>query len=310
MRTVLLFGIFFAFAWNTDGQTIEELKAQKTALETELAPVSAKANELSGQISALNDQIRKLSGWDFGLNVNLGFEFNQSENWIANPNPTSSSSSMGLGLTLAANKITDKYLWRNKGIWNKAWQDVDIPEEDGTTVEDDLFDQGTVDLLNVSSLFGYNVYKDLAISILGELNSSAGNFLEPGTVDIGVGATWTPIPDLVVVAHPFNYRLAFNGLENADGESSIGAKLRADYNKAVRFGGRSIIFNSTLTSFLPYQDKEDVASLQEVTWLNGISFNVLKGVGVGVNFGLRKADFETTETQNFYSVGLNYAINQ
>ena len=143
------------------------------------------------------------------------------------------------------------------------------------------------------------------------MNSSVGNFLEPGTVDIGVGATWTPIPDLVIVAHPFNYRLAFNGVESADGEGSVGAKLRADYNKVLRFDGRNIIFNSTLTSFLPYQDTEEgIESLQEVTWLNGISFNVLKGIGVGVNFGLRKANFETTETQSFYSIGLNYGFNQ
>jgi len=143
--------------------------------------------------------------------------------------------------------------------------------------EDGLLDQGTVDIINISSLAGYKVHPKFALSGLGELNTSLGKFLEPGTADIGIGGTWLPIKGMTVVIHP-----------------------------------RS----TTFTTYQPYSNPEGSITLREYTWLNTLAFEVWRGIGVGVNFGFRQADFETinessTEegvVQKFYQVGLNYGF--
>jgi hypothetical protein len=75
-------------------------------------------------------------------------------------------------------------------------------------------------------------------------------------------------------------------------------------------------WSSTLTGFFPYGgdteivegDPNSAVSLAEYTWINTLSFQVWKGIGVGVSLGLRKSDFEFDGTQNFYSLGLSYAL--
>jgi len=212
------------------------------------------------------------------------------------------------------------YFWNNKLIINKAWQKVDLIGDN----DSDFFDNGTVDILNISSLAGYKLNEKWAISGLGEFNSSLGNFLEPATLDIGVGVTWKPITNLTVVIHPLNYHIAWSSQDNIDAQGAIGAKIRADYQDEFLIAGRKIAWSSTLTSFLPYSDTKTIldqidkfgvptgntreAGLFEWTWLNTFSFQVWKGIGVGVNFGLRNAEFEFEDLQSFYGIGLTYTL--
>ena len=58
------------------------------------------------------------------------------------------------------------------------------------------------------------------------------NFNDPGYLDLGVGATWTPVTDLVVVIHPLNYNFVFSKDESIF-KSSLGAKIVADYTKKL-----------------------------------------------------------------------------
>ncbi len=313
MKKITLLFIMCCFAFTA--MQAQTLDADLKAKQAELAAAQEAVATLEGDIASLEASIETGAGWLTGFGGNLGFNFNKSNGWIANPNPDASSSGLAIGLTGYANNITEEFFWRNKGILNKAWQDIDLSSADGGIDDDGLFDNGTVDLLNLSSLAGKPISDHWAISGLGELNTSLGNFLAPGTLDIGVGLTWTPdIDDLIVVIHPLNYHFGFAG-KDANGDrvfssaSALGAKLRADYTH----DWDGFAYSSTLTSFIPYSGNEDpIPSLFEWTWLNTLTFDVWKGVGVGISAGLRSAEFETpgdlTNTQSFYSVGLSYAL--
>ncbi|MDX1702207.1 MAG: hypothetical protein R3250_16390, partial [Melioribacteraceae bacterium] len=64
-----------------------------------------------------------------------------------------------------------------------------------------------------------------------------------------------------------------------------------------------------LTTFVPYSSAEEPEpTLFEYTWLNTLSFEVWKGIGVGFTLGIRNAEFESPDTQSFYSLGLSYAL--
>ncbi|MEM1320905.1 MAG: DUF3078 domain-containing protein [Bacteroidota bacterium] len=309
--TMLLFGAHFVFAQ----QTIEELKAKKAELKASLAEKQGEVGALEGELAGIQQEIDILSGWLTGFSGTIGFDFNQSNNWAASPNPDASATSLNVGLTAFANQEGRKHFWRNKGIVTKSWQDIDL--NNGDTDDDDLFDNGTVDILNISSLAGYKLKDWLALSGLGELNSSIENFLDPGTVDIGIGATLTPIENLVVVVHPLNYHFAFSGLDSLDSTGAVGAKLRADYTKKLIVKDMAFNFSSTFTTFIPYQDEKMTVTLNDrtfetglfnYTWLNTISFSIWKGIGVAVSGGIRQANFEFDGTQSYYSVGLSYTL--
>lgn len=301
-------------------QTLEELQAMKAEKKATMSEFQSKADAVQGEIDGLDAQIEELTGWVTGLNGLLGFDFTKSNGWIANPSPESESSSLNIGITTFANKDKAKYFWNNKGIIQKAWQDVDTPGEsdaDGNPVDDGLFDDknGSVDIVNVSSLAGYKIHPKLALSGLGELNTSLGNFLKPGTADIGVGATWLPIKGMTVVIHPLNYHLAWNEAGDLLKDGALGVKIRADYGRNLTVLGKKIGWNSTFTTYQPYSTKDGAISLSEYTWLNSVNFTVWKGIGVGIGFGLRQADFETFsetvgegEIQSYYNVGLNYGF--
>ena len=311
--------LFLGICTISHAQTLDELKttqADKKAMQSE---AQAKADALQGEIDALQTQINRLSGWMTGLSGLVGFDFNKSNGWVASPNPNASSSALNLGVTAYANRESEKTFWNNKGVLTKSWNDVDLTEADGMAANDGLFDNGTVDILNISSLAGYKLSEKFALSALGEMNTSLSNFLKPGTVDIGIGATWRPVENLVIVIHPFNYHIAFpaDGL-GVDTQGSIGAKLRADYTKDFNLAGKKVAWSSTFTSFIPYSDKKSIflegtpeqyeAGLFEYTWLNTLSFEIWKGIGVGVGFGLRNAEFESQDTQSYYSLGLSYGF--
>jgi len=313
---VLTFGFVSA-----QDMTLEEMLAKKAEMTATIDASQATIDATQAELDALQKRINMLSGWMTGLTGIVGLNFGGSDQWIANPNPTSASRAISIGVTGYANREQEKYFWNNKLIINKAWQRVDITEADKDR-GGNLFDFGTVDILNLSSLAGYKLTDKIAISALAELNTSIGNFLEPGTFDIGVGVTWKPITNLVVVIHPLNYHIAWSADGDADSAGALGAKVRADYQDDFMIAGRKIAWSSTFTTFLPYNnDKNPVpitnkfgdaidangdivteengliqanreAGLFEYTWLNTFSFQVWKGIGVGVTFGLRDADFE------------------
>jgi hypothetical protein len=305
-KLYILFIGLMVFAVNMNAQSLEELKAKKADLASQAAAKQAEVNALNGEIGSLNSQIDILSGWTKGFSGNIGFDFNKSKNWVASPNADASSSSLAISLASFANKMSEKTMWRNKGLLNMAWQDVNLVDSDLDTTG--LFDNGTVDILNLSSLYGYRIHPKFAITTLAELNTSVRNFVNPGAFDFGVGGTWTPSNNLVVVVHPLNYHAGLSRTDGIDGAGALGLKLRADYTNTYNLAGKNMNLSSTLTGFIPYSTPEGTNGVMEYTWVNSISFELWKGIGVGIGAGLRKADFESSDTQSYYTLGLSYNL--
>jgi hypothetical protein len=309
MSRILSIILILGCACYVHGQSLDELKNKKAELEAARAEKQAEANAFNGEISSLASQIEILSGWKKGYSGLIGLDINKSNGWQSNPNPNSSSASLNIGFTGFANRKGDGYFWNNKGIISKSWQDVDLSDADAAAEDDGLFDNSTVDIVNLSSLYGKTINDKMAISALGELNTSIENFFSPGTFDIGTGVTWTPMSDLVVVIHPLNYHIAFSGIDGVDTRGALGAKLRADYTRKVDVGGKPLTWSSTITSFIPYSGADEgKPTLFEYTWLNTFSYEIWKGLGLGFNFGIRNAEFESPDTQSFYSLGLSYTL--
>jgi hypothetical protein len=297
-----------------NAQTLDELKAMKAEKAKMAAEIQSQADALKGEVAGLTEKITVMSGWRKGLFGGVGFNLNNSNGWATNAIKNSSAASLSGALNTFANRQADKYFWNNSGVLNLGWLKFD----DKSDAKDNTDFRRNTDVLRLASLYGYKLNKWIAISALGEYSSSLFNLNNPGILDVGFGATLTPIQDLVVVLHPFNYHVGFAG-SDIDAQGAIGAKVRADYTK--KFNG--ISWASTLTTFFPYQaTKVNTASLFEYTWLNTIGFNLWKGIGVGFTLGLRKADFETFVpapvpagktsatgvAQSFNTLGLSYSF--
>ena len=314
MRSILYFTFLLVFtvSGNIYGQekleTLEELRALQSDKISKMADLQAQINALQGEVDLYQDNIDVLAGWKTGVNGILGFNLNKSYGWVANPNPRAATTGLNIGLTGFANYNKDNWFLNNKGIITESWQDVDRSNADTATNNDGLFDNALVDLFNLSALGGYKISETFGISAQAELNTSLlKNFLSPGTFDAGLGVTWLPSRNLSVMVHPLNFHYAFSGISGLSNEGAIGAKVRVDYYNDFRVYGKKVNWSSTLTSFIPY-GKGDVqivlfnpeepdgasfeAGLFEYTWLNTLSFEVWKGIGVGFAFGLRKSDFE------------------
>lgn len=323
MKNLYLFTLLLLLA--TGGlraQTLEELKAQKAELEAKRSEKMAEADAFKGDIADLEKQITVLSGWQTGLTGLVGLNFNSSSNWQANANPNSSSSALNLGINAYANNIKEKSFWRNTLTTNISWQGLDnnTNDDDGGT---GFLANRNGDVLVGSSLYGLRFSESLAATGLLDLNTSVFSFLNPGTVDVGVGATWTPttIPNLVVVAHPLTYNFAFSGIGGVESQSALGAKLKATYSLELPGG---VTWSSNLGLFLPYgdtntliefMDENGVAQTSEetlfsYTWIN--SFNIAdlwKGIGVGFTVGIREAGFEYPPgLQSYTAAGLTYSF--
>jgi hypothetical protein len=311
MKTRLLLLLVTLMSFNAiNAQSLEELKAQKAEKAKMAAEKQGEADKIKGEVADLANQITILSGWKKGVFGGVGFNLNNSSNWQTNAIKNSAAASFTGAVNTFANRQATKYFWNNSGVLNLGWLKFD----DKDVASDNTEFRRNTDVLRLASLYGYKMNKWIAISGLGEYSSSLFNFNAPGIADIGFGATLTPIQDLVVVLHPFNYHIGF-GPEGISTQSALGAKVRADYAK--KFKGVS--WASTLTSFFPYgAAAAGKPSLFEYTWLNTFGMNLWKGIGLGFTLGLRKADFETFNpvpaksrkgvAQSFNTLGLSYAF--
>ena len=306
MRTHLLLLAFMLLGFGLSAQSVDELKEMQAEKQSVISDLQSQIDVAQTEIDDIQKEIDVLSGWKKGLTGIFGFDLNNSNGWVANPNPDASSSALNIGLSAFANRSGEKYFWNNKAMLTKSWQDVDLTEADREAENDGLFDNGTVDIFNLQSLYGYKLDDKLALSGMADLNTSVENFLSPGVLDLGLGITWIPSSNLTVVVHPFNYHMAFSGVEGVDTEGAVGTKLRADFNQGFNLGGKELKWTTTLMSFIPYQSNEP--TLFEYTWLNTISFELWKGIGLGIGYGFRKAEFESVDTQSYTSFGLSYTL--
>lgn len=322
MKNILTIIILVFSVAGLHAQTLEELKEQKADLVAQKKAKMAEANAFNSEIDELTERIKILSGWQLGLSGLVGLNFGSSSNWQANANPNSSTSVLNIGINAFANNIKEKSFWRNTLTTNVSWQGLDnnTNDDDGGT---GFLANRNADVLILSSLYGLRLSEDFAISALGDLNTSVFNFLNPGTVDIGVGATLTPraIPNLVVVVHPLTYHFAFSGISGVESQSDLGAKIKATYSLKLPGG---IVWSSNLGAFVPYSNEEypitftdengdeqtGQEGLFEYTWINSINIaDLWKGIGVGFTLGIRDARFEyPPSTQTYTAVGITYSF--
>ncbi|HEX9601693.1 MAG TPA: DUF3078 domain-containing protein [Mariniflexile sp.] len=304
-KPFLLFALFIGIA-SVNAQTKEELQVQK-------AEKQAAANALQAEAKALQAQIDALPGWRVGAFGTIGGSLSNFSKWYAQGAPNNSSGNIGFTFNGHANLIQEKFFWRNALTTNLNWVKLDNKDID---TDDDSF-KPTTDVFNVSSLYGRNITKTLAASGLMEYRTTLlNNFNDPGYLDLGIGATWTPINNLIVVIHPLNYNFVFSEGETVF-ESSLGAKIVADYTRQIG----AINFKTNLSMFQSYKSN----NYSNWTWNNSFSYTLWKMIGVGFDFGLRNNKQEAlnyalaqtpatatgfddvdNDLQTYYTIGLSY----
>ena len=289
------------------GQTKEELKALQNEKNDSIAVLKGKADAIQGQIDAL-------PGWRLKATGTIGGSVSGFNNWYSKESPNSSVGNFGINLNAFADLIEEKYFWKNATNINIGWVKFDDKDDPS---DSDAYEVAT-DVFSLSSLYGYKVAKNFAVSALMEYRSTlVQNFNDPGFLDLGVGGTWTPLPELTVVIHPANYNFVFSS-GDSQYDSTFGAKVVADYTRS--FGGLNL--KSNLSVFMSYEGSD----FSNYTWTNSFSYTFWKSLGVGFDFGLRKnkqeafnyylaADPDVTidnvdnDLQSYWLLGLNITLD-
>jgi Protein of unknown function (DUF3078) len=281
MNKKLLFSsVFLLFISLCFSQTMEELKAKQQLKKDSISAIQER-------VDALQYQMDTLRGWRTGVFGTIGGSISNFNNWFAQGTPNNSSGNIGITVNGYANLIQKEFFWRNALTTNLTW--VKLDDKDDPT-DDDSF-KPTIDVFNITSLYGWNLSKKLAVSGLIEYRTTLlNNINDPGYLDVGIGATWTPITDLIVVINPLNHNFVFSN-ERVIFESSSGAKLLVDFTKQIN----NISFKSNFSMFQSYKSSD----FSNWTWTNAFGYTLWKTIGVGFDFGLRSSKQEA----------LNYAIN-
>lgn len=290
------------------GQTKEELEEQ-------LKEKQAQADKFQDEADAIKKQIESLPGWHFGAFGTIGGSISQFNNWYAQGTPNNDAGSIGITFNAYANKIEDKYFWKNALTVNLSW--IKFDDRDNPNDESDF--RAATDVFNLFSLYGYRLSEKWAVSALTEYRTTLiDNINDPGYLDLGTGMTWTPNSDLTVAIHPLNYNFVFSSGETVF-ESSLGAKIIGDYIKS--FGKLNL--KSNLSLFQSYED----SNLSNWTWTNSLGYTIWENIGVGLDFALRdnkqeavnfaldnwngtgtQPDFKNIDNdlQSFWTLGLSY----
>ena len=296
---VMMFGIASTYA-----QTADELKAQQ-------APKKDSIAKLQGEVNALQAKIDALPGWKKGAFGTIGANLSGFDNWYSKGQANSSAGNIGFTVNAFANLKQEKFFWRNSANVNLSW--VKFDDKDNP---DDISDfQEATDVFSITSLYGQKLNEKWAVSTLGEYRTTIlSNFNDPGYLDLGVGMTWTPITDLIVVIHPLNYNFVFSKGESVF-ESSLGAKIVADYTRKIG----DINFKTNFSTFQSYKS----SNYSNWTWTNSFGYTIWKKIGVGFELGLRDnkqeavnfandaaINFDNVDNklQSYWMFGLNYAF--
>jgi len=307
-KAVFLLTLFIGAA-SIQAQTKEELKAEK-------AKAQKVADSAQGVANAAQAKIDALPGWRKGVFGTIGASISEVRNSVTQSIPNNSAGNIGFTVNGYANLIEEKFFWRNSASVNLSW--VRLDNRDDPTDSDSF--EPTTDIFNISSLYGRNLSKTWAVSGLAEYRTTILNdFNDPGYLDLGVGFTWTPIENLVVVIHPANYNFVFSSGDTIF-ESSFGAKIVADYSRKIG----AINFKTNLSAFISYEEVDDLSNW---TWNNSFSYTLWKKIGVGFDFGLRSnkqeaLNFALAQTpptatsfddvdndlQTYWTLGLSYSF--
>lgn len=249
-------------------QTKEELLAALNPKKDSIAAIQARANAIQAQIKAL-------PGWRLGAFGTIGGSFSNYTNWYTQAAPNNTAGNIGFTFNAFANLKQDNFFWKNAANINLGW--VRLNNRDIDTDAENF--EPTNDVFQLTTLFGWILTKSFALSTLAEYRTTLiEDFNNPGYLDVGIGGTWTPLENLIVVIHPLNYNFVFSDQKNIY-QSSLGAKVVADYTRNIG----QIGFKSNLSTFFSFENP----NLNNTTWTNGFSYTLWKAFGVGFDFALR-----------------------
>lgn len=306
MKKLAISVLFISFSLCINAQTAAELK-------TELASKKDSISKLQSKAKAIQKKIDALPGWRKGAFGTVGMSLSGFNNWYARKSPNTDAGNIGITVNAFANLIQDDFFWRNSATINLGWVKLDDTDN---PADSDAFETAS-DVFTITSLYGKRLNKKWAFSGLLEYRTTLiENFNNPGYLDIGAGATWTPTSNLVVVIHPGNYNFVFSD-SNSIFESSLGSKIIADYTKKYN----KLSVKSNLSIFQSY----DSNALSNWTWTNSFGYTLWKGIGLGFEFGLRSNKQEAlnnalitnpvatfsnvnNDLQTYWLFGLNYAF--
>jgi hypothetical protein len=311
MKKIILVAVFALAYTSMNAQTVDELKKELTTKKEQIG-------KLQGEANTIQSKIDQFPGWKFGAFGTFGANLSGFNNWFSQGAPNTSAGNIGIIGNGYANLDREKFFWRNSLNVNLSW--IKNDNKDNGTDIDDSFD-GTNDVFTLNSLYGYKLTEKLALSAMAEYRTTLiNNFNDPGYLDLGIGATWTPIENLVVVVHPLNYNFVFSD-GASDFTSSLGAKIVADYTRKLG----PVNFKTNLSVFQSYKS----ADFSNWTWMNSFGYTLWKGIGLGFEFGLRQNKQEAlkynleqlpaitpmptfgnvdNKLQSYWLFGINYSI--
>jgi hypothetical protein len=304
MKKILLIFSCVLFMAHGFAQTEEELNVLIASKKDSIAQIERRVKAIQAKLDAL-------PGWKKGAFGTIGGNLSSFDKWYSQGTPNVDAGNIGVTINAFANLKREQYFWRNNANLNVQW--IKFDNRDIAT-DSDNFNAAT-DVFNVQSLLGCKLSEKLAVSILGEYRTTIlNNFNNPGYLDLGLGGTWTPLENLIVVVHPLNYNFVFSSGEDVF-ESSLGAKILIDYTRQIG----KVRFKSNLSAFQSYRN----SNLSNWTWQNAFGYTLWKNIGVGFEFGLRgnrqeaanfaivqdpTASFNNVdnELQSFWLLGVNY----
>ena len=308
MKKVIFGALSMLLVWNVSAQTQEELEAQLALVKDSIAALQGEIDPIQGRADAIQAKIDALPGWRKGAFGTIGGSLSSFNNWFAQGTPNNNSGNIVITGNAFANLVEGKFFWNNSLNINLGW--VKLDDKDIDTDSEDF--EALTDVFQLTSLYGRRISDKFAISALGEYRTTLlNNFNDPGYLDLGIGGTWTPVENMVVVIHPLNYNFVFAD-NDAVFQGSLGAKIVADYTRQIG----AVAFKSNLSAFLSYEGSD----LNNWTWTNNFSYTLWKAIGVGFDFGLRSSRQEAAnfqgvaledadnELQSFYTIGLSYAF--
>lgn len=310
LLTVITFGVNA----QVTNLTPEQIQADKDTKLEEIKALQEDIDKLDGALATMD-----YSGWKFGGNGGINFSGAGASNWQAAGEEIKNGLTTNIAANLFANMSEDKFYWFN-GLnlqlgylsnWTSL-KDIDFSDITSTTL----------DKLYFSSLPGYRINSELAVTALLDVQSSLGNFANPAQISGGVGITWTPVKTmdgklipLKVVFHPLTWKGNFvkkDGnplLRNEFGltgdetlASEFGLKVVADYGRTIKLLGNSIGWTSQLRVFAPYTQLNPINALgeplesvgnPEISWDNAFSILLFKNLAVSANWNLRHFKPET-----------------
>jgi len=284
---------------NVDAQSLQDLQNELDATKTSISDLEKKQIDLEKAIDGFD-----VIGWKMGGAGGLGFNLaGFSDSWVVGKGDNVATL---LGnLSLFANYNQEKYFWNNTGLLRLGYINS-VP----SLADNALFDNWTrnQDEIYISSLFGYKLTETFAISALADARTSFGGFFDPGYISVGVGGTWKPSANFVLVVHPLTFRgtfaqdtlvkqgFGFDDL-NSNIQGDFGAKILASYTREL---APRLTWASNLNVFFNYGDFEN----PEATWNNDFGYALSPQVSLAFGHAFR---FYKPETYGQFRKGFPLA---